>query len=170
MLNAKCQLPLANYLYQSLMKILMVCLGNICRSPLAEGILQSKLPENFVVDSAGTIDMHEGKSPDHRSISTAKKYEIDLSAQKSRPFSVKDFKEYDRIYCMDRNNLKDVLSLAENGLQRQKVSLILENNQEVPDPYWGGLKDFDDVYQLLDKACERITSDLKRQPKEPSKK
>ena len=166
MLNAKCQLPLANYLYQSLMKILMVCLGNICRSPLAEGILQSKLPENFVVDSAGTIDMHEGKSPDHRSISTAKKYEIDLSAQKSRPFSVKDFKEYDRIYCMDRNNLKDVLSLAENGLQRQKVSLILENNQEVPDPYWGTMADFEKVYQLLDETCEKIATNLK----EPNKK
>ena len=166
MLNAKCQLPFANYLYQSLMKILMVCLGNICRSPLAEGILQSKLPENFVVDSAGTIDMHEGKSPDHRSISTAKKYEIDLSAQKSRPFSVKDFKEYDRIYCMDRNNLKDVLSLAENGLQRQKVSLILENNQEVPDPYWGTMADFEKVYQLLDETCEKLATDLK----EPSKK
>ena len=161
MLHAKCQLPFANYLYQSLMKILMVCLGNICRSPLAEGILQSKLPENFVVDSAGTIDMHEGKSPDHRSISTAKKYEIDLSAQKSRPFSVKDFKEYDRIYCMDRNNLKDVLSLAENGLQRQKVSLILENNQEVPDPYWGTMADFEKVYQLLDETCEKITTNLK---------
>ena len=161
MLNAKCQLPLANYLYQSLMKILMVCLGNICRSPLAEGILQSKLPENFVVDSAGTIDMHEGKSPDHRSISTAKKYEIDLSAQKSRPFSVKDFKEYDRIYCMDRNNLKDVLSLAENDLQRQKVSLILENNQEVPDPYWGTMADFEKVYQLLDATCEKIATNLK---------
>ena len=161
MLNAKCQLPFANYLYQSLMKILMVCLGNICRSPLAEGILQSKLPENFVVDSAGTIDMHEGKSPDHRSISTAKKYEIDLSAQKSRPFSVKDFKEYDRIYCMDRNNLKDVLSLAENDLQRQKVSLILENNQEVPDPYWGTMADFEKVYQLLDATCEKIATNLK---------
>jgi protein-tyrosine phosphatase len=143
------------------MKILMVCLGNICRSPLAEGILQSKLPENFVVDSAGTIDMHEGKSPDHRSISTAKKYEIDLSAQKSRPFSVKDFKEYDRIYCMDRNNLKDVLSLAENDLQRQKVSLILENNQEVPDPYWGTMADFEKVYQLLDATCEKIATNLK---------
>ena len=161
MLNAKCQLPFANYLYQSLMKILMVCLGNICRSPLAEGILQSKLPENFVVDSAGTIDMHEGKSPDHRSISTAKKYEIDLSAQKSRPFSVKDFKEYDRIYCMDRNNLKDVLSLAESDLQRQKVSLILENNQEVPDPYWGTMADFEKVYQLLDATCEKIATNLK---------
>ncbi|SIS77736.1 protein-tyrosine phosphatase [Kaistella chaponensis] len=143
------------------MKILMVCLGNICRSPLAEGILQSKLPENFVVDSAGTIAMHEGKSPDHRSISTAKKYEIDLSAQKSRPFSAKDFREYDRIYCMDRNNLKDVLSLAENDLQRQKVSLILENNQEVPDPYWGTMADFEKVYQLLDETCEKLATNLK---------
>ena len=144
------------------MKILMVCLGNICRSPLAEGILQSKVPENFVVDSAGTIAMHEGKSPDHCSVSTAKKYEIDLSAQKSRPFSAKDFKEYDRIYCMDRNNLKDVLSLAENDLQRQKVSLILENNQEVPDPYWGTMADFEKVYQLLDETCNKIAETYKK--------
>lgn len=142
------------------MKILMVCLGNICRSPLAEGILQSKLPENFIVESAGTIDMHEGKKPDHRSISTAKNYNIDISKQKSRHFSSKDFQDYDHIYCMDRNNLEDVLSLATNEMQRSKASLILENNQEVPDPYWGEMNDFDTVYQLLDKACEKISHHL----------
>ena len=152
------------------MKILMVCLGNICRSPLAEGILQSKLPENFIVDSAGTIDMHEGKNPDSRSIKTGDQYNIDISQQRSRHFSEKDFEEFDHIYCMDQNNLEDVLSLAKTDVQRNKVSLILENNQEVPDPYWGEMSDFDHVYQLLDKACERIASDLKRQPKEPSKK
>ena len=143
------------------MKILMVCLGNICRSPLAEGILQSKLPENFIVDSAGTIDMHEGKNPDQRSIKTGQKYNVDISQQRSRPFTENDFKEFDHIYCMDRNNLKDVLSLAKTDSDRNKVSLILENNQEVPDPYWGGMSDFDHVYQLLDNACERIANRLK---------
>ena len=139
----------------------MVCLGNLCRSPLAEGILQSKLPAGFLVDSAGTIDMHQGKNPDHRSIETGQKYDVDISQQRSRPFTEKDFEEFDRIYCMDKNNLEDVLSLAKTETQRNKVSLILENNQVVPDPYWGGMNDFDDVYQLLDKACEKIASDLK---------
>ncbi|QOW08840.1 low molecular weight phosphotyrosine protein phosphatase [Kaistella flava (ex Peng et al. 2021)] len=152
------------------MKILMVCLGNICRSPLAEGILQSKLPDNFIVDSAGTIDMHEGKNPDHRSIKTGQQYNVDISKQKSRHFTAQDFEEFDHIYCMDQNNLKDVLSLAKNDTQRNKVSLILENNEEVPDPYWGGMNDFDHVYQLLDQACERIAIELKSQLKEPSKK
>ncbi len=143
------------------MKILMVCLGNICRSPLAEGILQSKLPADFIVDSAGTIDMHEGKNPDHRSIATGKNYNIDISQQQSKHFSEQDFDEYDRIYCMDRNNLKDVLALATTQSQRNKVSLILENNQEVPDPYWSEMPEFDSVYHLLDKACDRIATELK---------
>lgn len=147
----------------------MVCLGNICRSPLAEGILQSKLPENFTVDSAGTIDMHEGKSPDHRSIKIAKKYEIDLSQQKSRHFTADDFQNYDRIYCMDRNNLKDVLSLAKSADEKKKASLILENNQEVPDPYWSELAEFDKVYQLLDQACDKIAFELKEADKNKSR-
>ena len=147
------------------MKILMVCLGNICRSPLAEGILQSKLPKGFIVDSAGTTDMHKGKHPDDRSIETGQKYNVDISQQRSRPFKTEDFEEFDHIYCMDQNNLEDVLSLAKTHAQRNKVSLILENNQEVPDPYWGGSKDFDDVYQLLDKACDRIAGELKESSK-----
>ena len=147
------------------MKILMVCLGNICRSPLAEGILQSKLPETFIVDSAGTIDMHQGKNPDHRSIETGHLYNVDISKQKSRHFSPQDFENFDRIYCMDQNNLEDVLSLAKTEDDRNKVALILENNQEVPDPYWGEMKDFDAVYQMLDHACERIASDLKSSSK-----
>ena len=152
------------------MKILMVCLGNICRSPLAEGILQSKLPENFIVESAGTIDMHQGKCPDHRSIETGHHYNVDISQQKSRHFSEKDFQEFDRIYGMDQNNVQDILSLAKSENDRNKVSLILENNQEVPDPYWSEMEAFDKVYHLLDKACERIASELKSKFKETSKK
>jgi protein-tyrosine phosphatase len=148
------------------MKILMVCLGNICRSPLAEGFLKSKLPYNVTVDSAGTIDMHEGKNPDSRSVITAQNHNVDISKQKSRPFKTSDYDDYDYIFCMDRNNLEDILSLAENDIQRQKVSLILENNQVVPDPYWGTMADFENVYQLLVEACDKIATDLK----EPSKK
>ncbi len=139
----------------------MVCLGNICRSPLAEGILQSKLPGNFIVESAGTINMHEGKNPDHRSVNIAKNYGIDISKQRSRPFIDSDFQEFDLIYCMDKNNLQEVLSFAKNEEDRNKASLILADNQEVPDPYWGDMSDFDYVYQLLDKACERISIELK---------
>ena len=135
------------------MKILMVCLGNICRSPLAEGILKSKLPTYFTVDSAGTIDMHEGKAPDHRSVIIAQKYNIDISDQKSRPFTEQDFLKYDRIFCMDRNNLKDVLALTKTEEERKKVSLFL-NNQEVADPYWGDMNDFDEVFQILENASQ----------------
>lgn len=141
------------------MKILMVCLGNICRSPLAEGILKSKLSEDFVVDSAGTIDLHQGKFPDSRAVAIAKNYKVDISQQQSRLFEVSDFQTYDRIYCMDLNNMKDVLSLAKSNSEREKVFLVLEN-AEVPDPYFGELPDFDHVYQLLDEACEKIAKEL----------
>lgn len=144
------------------MKILMVCLGNICRSPLAEGILKSKLPSGFTVDSAGTIDMHQGKQPDERSIAAAKRNGLDISSQTSRLFTAEDFAKYDRIYCMDRANLKDVLALAKTDKDRQKVSLILDD-AEVPDPYWGVDQDFDDVYQTLDEVCDRIAAELQQE-------
>lgn len=146
------------------MKILMVCLGNICRSPLAEGILQSKLPENFTVDSAGTLENNAGKSPDHRSVSTAKKYNIDISDQRSRLFVKEDFQKYDRIYVMDKSNLENVLSLSKDEDDRKKVSLIL-GDQEVPDPFWSEMEDFDNVYQMLDKASDKIAEELLEQNK-----
>ena len=106
------------------MKILMVCLGNICRSPLAEGILKSKLPD-YIVDSAGTISMHEGNHPDKRSVKVAALHNIDISKQRSRPIQPKDLESFDRIYCMDRNNLKDVSAMARNEEQKQKYLLYL---------------------------------------------
>lgn len=142
------------------MKILMVCLGNICRSPLAEGILKAKLPANFTVESCGTINLHEGKNPDQRSVEIASQYNLDISEQRSRPFNRNDFEIFDRIYCMDRTNWEDVISLADKEQEREKVRLILSDEQDVPDPYWGDLKDFDHVYQLLDKACEDIAKEL----------
>lgn len=147
------------------MKILMVCLGNICRSPLAEGIMKTKVPENFMVDSAGTISMHEGEHPDKRAIETAANHHIDISKQKSRPIRRADYETFDRIYCMDINVLEDVISKAKNEEEKQKISLFLKvaenpNNTEVPDPYWGGMEDFEKVFQLLDKGCTTIAAQL----------
>jgi protein-tyrosine phosphatase len=137
----------------------MVCLGNICRSPLAEGILRSKLSVEHFVDSAGTIGFHEGEKPDRRSIETAARHGIDISGQRSRPLQKADFQRFDRIYCMDKSNLRDVLSLAENAEQKAKVSLIIENTN-VPDPYYGSAKDFENVFQMLDEACEEIAREI----------
>ena len=140
----------------------MVCLGNICRSPLAEGILSSKVdPEKVFVDSAGTSDYHIGHSPDPRSVSIAQNRKLDITSQKGRQFSVSDFDEFDHIYVMDISNLKDVLALARNESDRNKVSLILDElfpgeNVEVPDPYYGGDDGFGKVYDMLDEACEVI--------------
>lgn len=147
------------------MKILMVCLGNICRSPLAEGILQSKLPAHFVVDSAGTSAFHRGESPDERSIKVAKNHGIDISNQRSRPIQVWDFEEFDRIYCMDKSNLRNVLEMTEKEEFKNKVSLILDvlydkNMTEVPDPYYGDIHGFEQVFSLLDKACSLIAEEI----------
>jgi len=147
------------------MKLLMVCLGNICRSPLAEGIMKAKLPDHYVVDSAGTISMHEGEHPDKRAVKTAANHNIDISKQKSRPITRKDFETFDKIYCMDIDVFEDVVSKTKNEEERQKVSLFLEvlgdhKNAEVPDPYWGDMKDFENVFQLLDKGCEAIKKQL----------
>lgn len=147
------------------MKILMVCLGNICRSPLAEGIMKTKVPESFMVDSAGTISMHEGEHPDKRAIKTAANHSVDISRQRSRPITRRDYETFDKIYCMDRDVLKDVISKAKNEEECQKISLFLEvlddhKNAEVPDPYWGDMNDFEKVYQLLDKGCDAIRNQI----------
>ena len=150
------------------MKILVVCLGNICRSPLAEGILKSKLPENFTVDSAGTISLHEGEKPDKRAVKTAKNHNIDISQQRSRPINSGDLEDFDQIYCMDLSVYEDVISLAKSEKQRLKISLFLQeadlpiNNYEVFDPYWSGLDGFEEVYQLLDQAADSIAAKLTR--------
>ena len=110
-----------------MIKILMVCLGNICRSPLAEGILKSKLPvEKFIVESAGTSNFHSGSSPDQRSIQIAKKYNIDISKQKSRVFSGYDFETFDYIFVMDFANYNDIVKLAKDQSEIDKVKLILD--------------------------------------------
>ena len=142
------------------------CLGNICRSPLAEGILASKLPKNkFVVDSAGTGSWHIGHSPDERSILTAKKNKIDISKQKGRQFTAADFDVYDYIYVMDNSNYLDVIELAKNNQQKEKVTLLLNElfpneNVDVPDPYYGLQNGFDIVYTMLDEACSILAERL----------
>ncbi|OSY87753.1 protein tyrosine phosphatase [Tenacibaculum holothuriorum] len=147
------------------MKILMVCLGNICRSPLAEGILQSKVSSDVIVDSAGTSGYHEGELPDKRSIAVAHKYGIDITNQRSRKFRRKDFQEFDLIYAMDESNYIDILSLASTEEEKEKVKMILneshpEEDRNVPDPYYGGEMGFENVYRMLDEACSVIASKI----------
>ncbi|MEP3836684.1 MAG: low molecular weight protein-tyrosine-phosphatase [Algibacter sp.] len=146
-------------------KILMVCLGNICRSPLAEGILKSKLSEDFIVDSAGTANYHSGSAPDKRSIAVAKKYGLDISNLSGRQFDVSDFDTFDLIYVMDHSNFDNVVRLARTAKDTSKVKLILNEvhhgkNFEVPDPYYGGEHGFENVYQMLDEACDAIVKNL----------
>ena len=141
--------------------ILMVCLGNICRSPLAEGILRAKLSTDFFVDSAGTGGWHEGEMPDIRSVETAKNYGIDISHQKARKFTVADFDTFDYIFVMDQSNYSDVIQLAPNSIAKSKVALILGPSKEVPDPYYGRQEDFENVFHLLFQACEKIAKNLK---------
>ncbi len=148
-------------------KILMVCLGNICRSPLAEGILKSKLdPNKFIVSSSGTSNYHIGGSPDQRSIQVAQKYNIDITDQKAAQFIASDFDTYDLIYAMDNSNYQNILKLAKKDQDKTKVKLILNelypnDNLDVPDPYYGGAQGFEDVFQMLDKACDMIVTQFK---------
>lgn len=148
-------------------KILMVCLGNICRSPLAEGILASKLPQDkFTVDSAGTGSWHVGHQPDTRSIAIAKQHQLDISKQKGRQFQTSDFDTFDYIFVMDNSNYNDVIHLAKNENQKAKVQIILNElypneNVDVPDPYFGITNGFEMVYQMLDEVCDIIAAKLK---------
>ena len=147
--------------------ILMVCLGNICRSPLAHGILQSKLNKNyFLVDSAGTAGYHIGEKPDYRSIQVAKNNGIDISLQSARQFRVSDFDSFDYIYAMDHSNYTDIIHLARNSDDISKVKLFLEENisiknKNVPDPYYGELSNFKNVFELINDTCEIISKKLK---------
>lgn len=141
-------------------------MGNICRSPLAEGILQSKLSADFFeIDSAGTAGYHVGELPDKRSIAVARKYGIDITNQRSRKFVVSDFKEFDLIFAMDESNYDNIISMIDDSNDIPKVKLILNElypseNRNVPDPYYGGDQDFENVYKMLDEACENIASKL----------
>lgn len=145
--------------------VLMVCLGNICRSPLAEGILKSKVSQKKVfVDSAGTGGWHVGSKPDKRSIEVARNHNIDIAGQRCRKFIVSDFDDFDLILVMDNSNYHDVTDLARDEFDIQKVKLILEyskdKNVEVPDPYYGGADGFEYVYQMLNEACKIVANEI----------
>ena len=143
------------------MKLLMVCLGNICRSPLAEGVLQHLADEQHLgwkVDSAGTGGWHVGEGPDRRSVRTAREHGIDISKQVCRKFRKSDFEEFDHIYVMDKNNLRDILAMAPDEEARKKVKLLL-GNKEVPDPYYDDDL-FEPVFGLVEDGCKEIIKDL----------
>lgn len=147
----------------------MVCLGNICRSPVAEGIMRKKINEaglNITVDSAGTIDFHAGQYPDSRSIKNALKNGVDVSRLISRQFSTSDFDEFDIIYVMDKSNYSNVKSIARNENDMKKIKLLLsifqnKKNMEVPDPYSGDEDGFEKTFQLINSACQLIVNELK---------
>lgn len=146
-------------------RVLMVCLGNICRSPLAQGILQSKVNPNTVfVDSAGTGGYHTNKPPDPRSIEVAHTYGINISKQRCRQFSRMDFEAFDIIYVMDKENYKNVLKMSRTKAEQNKVRLLLSEidgrDNEVPDPYYGGKDGFEKVFKMIDHACEHIVKQL----------
>ena len=143
------------------MNVLMVCLGNICRSPLAHGILESKAPEDWYIDSAGTSGWHEGERPDTRSIITAKGRGLNIDQQRSRPFLAEDFERFDVIFAMDSSNYTNITRLAPDEGSKAKVRLIMNEaypgeNRQVPDPYTGGQRGFEDVYDMLDLAIEKF--------------
>ena len=150
----------------------MVCLGNICRSPLADGLLRHKVTQRgleWEVDSAGTANYHVGAPPDARMVDTARTKGFDISALRARQFSKEDFMRFDRIYVMDRSNYRNVIKAASSQEERDKVLFLLEHlfpgkEAEVPDPYYGTSKDFNDVFALVDEATNALLNDLTHEP------
>ena len=144
------------------MRVLMVCLGNICRSPMADGWLRHKAAKydlDLLVDSAGTSGYHVGEKPDPRMRKWALQYDVDLEPLRARQFTVDDFDCFDTIFAMDRSNLQNILKLARTDADKQKVRLMLNElnpgeDQEVPDPYYGGTDGFIHVIELLDRATD----------------
>ncbi len=151
------------------MKILMVCLGNICRSPIADGLLRKKVEEHSLdieVDSAGTSAHHIGKKPDERMRKTAKSFGTPIDFIRARQFTIEDFDAFDIIYAMDQSNYNNIITLAKNDADKAKVKLFLNElypneNRAVPDPYFGGEQGFIDVYKMVDATTDKIIEKLK---------
>jgi protein-tyrosine phosphatase len=147
----------------------MVCLGNICRSPMAEGILRKKTQAeglDIEIDSCGTAAYHVGDSPDRRAQQTIRNHGHDISDLRGRQFEIKDFDRFDLIYTMDEENYKNILRLARNEEEKRKVHMIMNmvypnENIAVPDPYYGGLNGFEETYKMLDLACDKIVDLVK---------
>jgi protein-tyrosine phosphatase len=149
-------------------KILLVCLGNICRSPMAEGVLRAKAMERrlpITTDSAGTGDYHVGEPPDLRAQAAMQRQGIDISDLRARQFTALDFQHFDLILAMDAHNLRDIVRLAPNAELAKKARAIMEHapahpERSVPDPYYGTDADFDRVYAMLDEACDNLLDGL----------
>ena len=147
----------------------MVCLGNICRSPLAEGILTEKCKHLPVfVDSAGTSGYHTGGAPDERAQNIASVNKINIGNQKARKLSTKDIETFDLIYVMDQSNYTNIMKFVKNSKDKMKIDLILNSsypgkNLSIPDPYFGSYKGFENVYNLLSDSCEKIKIQLEKE-------
>jgi protein-tyrosine phosphatase len=151
------------------MKLLVVCLGNICRSPMAEGALRARLAASRLagrveVDSAGTGGWHAGEPPDRRAIACARGHGVDISGQRARQLRPADFDDFDWLLCADEDNLRDVRQRAPAG-RRDRVVLLLDwagtqPGGEVPDPYTGGPEDFQQVWRLVDSAAQAVVARL----------
>ncbi len=145
----------------------MVCLGNICRSPMAHGLFEHKVKElglPVLVDSAGTGAYHVGEAPDPRSIQKMRQYGINISHQRARQFIVDDFEVFDHIFAMDTNNYRNILNMASADASHVKLMMDLAypgEEMSVPDPYYGGEDGFENVYRLLDEATDRLIESLK---------
>jgi protein-tyrosine phosphatase len=158
------------------MKILMVCLGNICRSPLAEGILQQKAFEaglSWSVESAGTNGFHNGEAPHPLSQKVARMNGLDISHQRSRKFRTEDFNVYDKIYALADDVLDDIKRIARNKFDSRKADLLLNElypgkNKDVPDPYYGGEQGYHEVYRMIEAVCDRIIEKYSAASKENS--
>ena len=149
------------------MKILMVCLGNICRSPMAEGIMTELVRQNALdwqIDSAGTGSWHIGESPDRRAIATCTRKGIDIAQQRARQVCSADLDAFDLVFAMDRTNYADLRRLARTDAQKRKIHLISafgdSGSGDIPDPYFDG--SFDAVYQLLESVCADVLDTVRK--------
>lgn len=151
------------------MRILMVCLGNICRSPIAEGLLQHKVQQlglDWQVDSAGTNSYHIGSTPHKYSQAICLQNDIDISAQRARQFTTGDFEQYDKIYALAQDVYDEIAYKANSENDLNKVTLFLNeltagSNESVPDPYYGGADGYTEVYDMIDKTCDAIINKYK---------
>lgn len=146
------------------MKILMVCLGNICRSPMAEGVMRHLVKEqnlDWEIASAGTGNWHIGSAPDQRGVAVAKNFGYDISEQRARLFTSYLFDQFDHILVMDKNNYQDVLKLAQNKEQREKVRFFLADEGELIDPYHHNDL-FEPVFKEVEARCKRLIKEFNK--------
>ncbi|RDZ28320.1 low molecular weight protein-tyrosine-phosphatase [Lysobacter silvisoli] len=154
------------------MRLLVVCLGNICRSPVAEGVLRARIQASTLagqveLDSAGTGDWHVGQPPDRRAIANAAEHGIDIAGLRARQLGPADYRDFDWLLCADRANLRDVRARMPHGAHARAALLLdwtgVEHEGEVPDPYTGGPAQFEHVFQLLDRAADGAIARLRQE-------